>query len=78
MKAKIEEIKDENGVELKIGMRVGCRDKPQPKRDSIRGCTLLGYDPTVKRAYFTDKGSFELALKDHQPDMDDFIKTHVN
>jgi len=70
-------IKDENGKELKAGMRVACRDKAQPRSDSIRGCTLLGYDPTVKRAYFTDKGSYELALLDHQPDMDSFIDKYV-
>lgn len=71
-------ILDENGAPLEIGMRVGCRNQGQPRSMSRRGLTLTGYEPGSDQPYLTNAGSFALAIKDHQPEMDDFIADHVS
>jgi len=71
------EIKDSDGTPLTIGMRVGCRKRGQPRDWSVRGLTLLGYEPGTEEPYITSEGRFALAVKDHQPDMENWIKDHV-
>jgi len=71
------EILDEKGSRLAIGMRVGCRDHGEPREMSRRGLTLTGYEPGADKPYITNCGRFALALMDHQPEMDDWIATHV-
>jgi hypothetical protein len=70
-------IRDEIGRTIEVGMRVGCRNTGEPREMSRRGLTLLGYEPDSDRPYITDAGRFGLALKDHQPDMDQWIASHV-
>ncbi len=72
------EIKDENGKALKIGDRIGCRKRDESKAESVRGLTLIGYDPESSCPYITDEGKFPLAIKDHNPEMDSFIADHVS
>lgn len=70
-------IRDSNGTVLEIGMRVGCRDKGEPRGLSRRGLTLTGYEPATAEPYITNGGRFAIATKDHQSDMDEWIKQHV-
>ena len=70
-------IKDEFGEELQIGMRVGCRQLGQCRTRSSRGLTLEGYEPNHAQPYITNQGRFALAIKDHQPDTDDWRKNYV-
>lgn len=71
------QIQDENGRPLTIGMRVGCRQAGQPRDWSQRGLTLTGYEPGTDQPYITNEGRFALAVKDHQPDMDEWIERNV-
>ena len=71
-------IADENGKPLEIGMRVGCRNKGESRSWSQRGLTLIGYEPGTDEPYITEAGRFALAIKDHQPDMDQWIADHVS
>ena len=70
-------IVDEKGKPLEIGMRVGCRNKGQSVSWSRRGLTLTGYEPGTDEPYITNAGRFALAIKDHQPDREDWITKHV-
>jgi hypothetical protein len=58
-------------------MRVGCRNIGEPRSWSRRGLTLIGYEPGTAAPYITDEGRFALAIKDHQPDMDEWRAAHV-
>jgi hypothetical protein len=70
-------ILDENGKQLTIGMRVGCRQLGESRAWSVRGLTLEGYEAGSQQPYITDGGRFALAIKDHQPNMDKWIGNHV-
>lgn len=70
-------ITDDFGTPLSVGMRVGCRQKGEPRSFSIRALTLLGFEPGHDTPYITDRGRFAHAVKDHQPEMDEFIANHV-
>jgi len=75
---EINEITDDNGKPLQIGVRVGCRAKGHPRSMSIRGLILAGYEPGTPEPYLTSGGRFAHAIKDHQPDMDQWIGKHVS
>ena len=66
-------IKDEHGKTIVIGMRVGCRNIGESRSNSRRGLTLTGYELGQPRPYITNAGRFDLVIKDHQPDMEEWI-----
>lgn len=70
-------IKDEAGQPLEIGCRIAGRSKGQQPGQSIRNLTLLAYEPDSPQPYVTNGGRYELALKDHQPDLLAWMKQHV-
>lgn len=70
-------IVDENGISLEIGCRVGCRRLGEPITRTQRSLTLIGYEPNSECPYITQIGRFSLAIRDHDPDMDEWIKGHV-
>lgn len=71
------QIRDSTGTPLEIGMRVGCRYVNEHPAASRRGLTLTGFEPGHAFPYITNDGRWPLAIKDHQPEMDDFISKHV-
>jgi hypothetical protein len=71
-------IVDENGKPLAIGMRVGCRQLGESRAWSVRGLTLEGYEVGTPQPYITNAGRFAVAIKDHQPEMDEWIAKHVS
>jgi len=71
-------ILDEKGRQLAIGMKVGCRQLGESRAWSVRGLTLEGYEVGTPQPYITNAGRFALAIKDHQPDMDEWIAKHVS
>ena len=68
---------DENGKPLSFGMKIGCRQKGQTLERSVRGLTLIGYETGTSQPYITNAGRFALAIKDHQPDMEEWIRSNV-
>ena len=70
-------VLDEAGNELEVGMRIGCRNLGQRPSESRRGLTLIDYDRGHEKPYITDAGRFSLAIKDHQPDLDEWRNEHV-
>jgi hypothetical protein len=70
-------IRDDVGREIRIGMRVGCRNAGEPCDRSVRGLTLVGYEPGTDRPYVTNAGRFAVALLDHQPHMERWAAENV-
>lgn len=71
-------IKDDNGTPITIGMKVGCRNESERRSEFRRGLTLTGYEPEAPQPYVTDAGRFDIAIKDHQPDMEAWIEKHTS
>lgn len=71
-------IRDKFGKVLQIGDRIGCLHEGQPVDQARRGLILQGVemvDGVLK--YVTEQGRWPIAIKDHSPDMQEWVNTHV-
>jgi len=71
-------IRDKFGKVLQIGDRIGCLYEGQPVDQARRGLILQGVemvDGALK--YVTEEGRWPIAIKDHSPDMQEWVNTHV-
>lgn len=72
------EIKDEMGNRLERGMMVAGIPESGDRTQAVRACKLIDYAHGTASPFITNKGAFRKVIKDHQPEMYEWIKAHVS
>ena len=70
-------FKDEKGRDIYPADRIACRELDEQPDASWRALIFLGYEEGSPRPYVTNVGCFPLALRDHSPEMQEWVNKNV-